>query len=78
MLILVEPTSGVDVGAKEEIFDVLSALAQDGTTLLLVSSDFEEVERLAGRALVFRKGEIVAELTSRNLSADRALEAAAA
>jgi ribose transport system ATP-binding protein len=63
VLILEEPTAGVDVGAKSEIYQVIAALLRDGHGAILVSSDFEEVAGLAHRALVFDRGRIVAELS---------------
>jgi ribose transport system ATP-binding protein len=68
LLVLEEPTAGVDVGAKAEIYRLLLDSLQHGCGVLLVSSDFEEVCRIAGRALVFYRGRIVAELQASELS----------
>jgi D-xylose transport system ATP-binding protein len=62
LLLLDEPTRGVDVGAREEIYALLAALAKGGTAVLLASSDLPEVLRLAHRILVLRHGKVVAEL----------------
>jgi D-xylose transport system ATP-binding protein len=62
LLLLDEPTRGVDVGAREEIYALLAALAKSGTAVLLASSDLPEVLRLAHRILVLRHGKVVAEL----------------
>ena len=62
LLLLDEPTRGVDVGAREEIYALLGALAKSGTAVLLASSDLPEVLRLAHRILVLRHGKVVAEL----------------
>jgi ribose transport system ATP-binding protein len=62
LLLLDEPTRGVDVGAREERVDLLAALAKSGTAVLLASSDLPEVLRLAHRILVLRHGKVVAEL----------------
>ena len=62
VLLLDEPTRGVDVGAREEIYGLLAALAKSGTAVLLASSDLPEVLRLAHRILVLRHGKVVAEL----------------
>jgi ABC-type sugar transport system ATPase subunit len=62
VLLLVEPTQGVDVGARIDIYREIESLARDGVACLLVSSDSQEVEAIAGRALVFFKGEVVADL----------------
>lgn len=63
LLVLTEPTQGVDVGAKEEIHRIISGLANEGTAVLVVTSDLGEVLRIADRILVIRAGEIAAELT---------------
>jgi rhamnose transport system ATP-binding protein len=60
VLVLEEPTQGVDVGAKEEIHKQILALADQGTAVLVVSSDLLEVLELADRVLVVRAGSIVA------------------
>ncbi len=62
LLILEEPTIGVDVGSKAEIYRDLDFAHQRGRAVLLVSSDFEEVEKICHRALVFDRGRIVAEI----------------
>ena len=78
VLILEEPTAGVDVGAKAEIYELLAAARRKGTAVLVVSTDFEEVERIADRALVFGRGRIVAELAGERLSQESVLHAASA
>ena len=65
VLLLDEPTRGVDVGAREEIYGLLAELAKSGTAVLLASSDLPEVLRLAHRILVLRHGKVVAELDGR-------------
>jgi ribose transport system ATP-binding protein len=61
MLILEEPTRGVDVGARREIYAQLSELARQGLAILVLSSDVEEIAGLADRALVIDRGLISAE-----------------
>lgn len=61
MLILEEPTRGVDVGARREIYAQLVALSRDGLAILVLSSDVEEIAGLADRALVIDRGMIAAE-----------------
>lgn len=62
LLILDEPTAGVDVGAKAEIHRIIFSLAERGKGILLISSEVEEVLTLADRILVIRQGELVGEL----------------
>jgi ABC-type sugar transport system ATPase subunit len=62
VLLLDEPTRGVDVGAREEIHGILEELAGKGVAILLASSDLNEVLRLAHRVLVLRDGGVVGEI----------------
>ncbi len=71
VLILEEPTAGVDVGAKTEIYRVIAELVAAGRGAILVSSDFEEVAGLAHRALVFDRGRIVREVSGEALTPAR-------
>jgi ribose transport system ATP-binding protein len=68
LLLLEEPTSGVDVGSKAEIYRLLREHVAAGNAILLVSSDFEEVAGLCHRALVLRQGRIEAEVPRMALS----------
>jgi ABC-type sugar transport system ATPase subunit len=62
VLLVDEPTRGVDVGARAEIYDVLRDLAAKGTAILMVTSDLSEALLLADRLLVMRAGHIVGQL----------------
>lgn len=62
LLMLDEPTRGVDVGAREGIYHVVEELAREGAAVLFASSDLEEVRRLAHRIVVMRDGQMVGEL----------------
>lgn len=76
VLLLDEPTQGVDVGAREEIYQVVSALAADrGTAVLFASSDPEEVVTLADRCLIVAGGRIVGELAGTDLTEEALLSA---
>ncbi len=76
VLIIAEPTQGVDVAAKAEIHDQLRALAQRGTTILFTSSDLEEVLALADRIGVMREGSLVAEWPSHTVPREAIIESA--
>jgi ribose transport system ATP-binding protein len=64
LMILSEPTRGVDIGAKEEIYSAIDQLASEGTGLIVSSSEIPELLRLCTRILVLRHGEVVAEVLS--------------
>ena len=70
-LILEEPTTGVDVGSKAEIYGLLQTSLSRGMGALLVSSDFEEVAKVSHRALVFNRGRVVAMLEWPDLTVSR-------
>ncbi|HEY7919504.1 MAG TPA: ATP-binding cassette domain-containing protein [Streptosporangiaceae bacterium] len=62
LLLAEEPTQGVDVGARAEIYRILRQVADAGASVVIVSSDIRELEGLCDRVLVFSSGQIVAEL----------------
>lgn len=68
VLVLEEPTLGVDVGSKAEIYGFLAEALGRGKSAVMVSTDFEEVANLCHRALVFNRGQVVAELRGEALS----------
>ena len=72
LLILDEPTVGVDIRTREYLYGTISELAKEGISIILMSSDLKEVLRLSNRVLLMRKGRIVAEIP-----ADPAMEAEA-
>ena len=76
VLLLVDPTRGVDIGAREEIARIWRELAAQGYALLLVSTDSEEIVELCDRALVLRGGRLAAELGRAELSEESLLRAA--
>jgi ribose transport system ATP-binding protein len=71
LLVLEEPTMGVDVGAKAEIYEMLNQELAGGAAVLLVSSDLDEVAGICHRALIFNRGRIVDELHRPELSVAR-------
>ena len=70
VIVLEEPTAGVDVGAKGDIYRLIHEATQNNLSVLLVSTDFEEVALMAHRALIFSDGEIVAELTRQEITVE--------
>jgi len=73
MLILDEPTRGVDVGAKAEVYRIIRRLARGGLATLLISSDLPEVLALSDRILVMREGAIAGELSRTVATEERIL-----
>lgn len=76
LLLLVEPTRGVDVGARQEIYQVLRDLARQGHGILIASSDYEDIVEAATRAIVMVRGRMVAHLPQEDISTARLTEAA--
>ncbi|GGV73590.1 sugar ABC transporter ATP-binding protein [Streptomyces gelaticus] len=74
VLLLDEPTRGVDVGARAELYAVIRRLADDGLAVLLVSSEVPEVLGLADRVLVLREGRVVHTADARELDEHRVLD----
>jgi len=68
VLLLDEPTQGVDVGARQQLWDSLDDTARRGTAILMASTDYEQLAKVCHRVLIFSQGQIVATLTGRNLS----------
>ena len=75
VLILDEPTVGVDVGAKAEIYDTIRKLRDEGACILMVSSDLEEVMAVSDRILVFREGRIVKQFDANAVNRNDLLNA---
>jgi ribose transport system ATP-binding protein len=76
LLILNEPTTGVDVGAREQIYSFVRDAAASGTTCLVITSDFEEVAQLCHRALVFSRGRLAREIAGDELNPQAVVSAA--
>ena len=68
VLILDNPTQGVDVGAKEEIYDIILKLAKEGVAVIVLSSEAQEVIRVCDRALVMYHGAIVGEVRGETMT----------
>jgi ribose transport system ATP-binding protein len=78
LLILEEPTAGVDVGAKAEIYALLQTALESGLSVVVIATDFEEVANICHRAVVFSQGRVVAEIGRADLSIHALLSAASA
>jgi ABC-type sugar transport system ATPase subunit len=73
VLLLDEPTKGVDVGARKEIYDVIRDLAANGVAVVIVSSDFEEILHLADRFVFIRDGADIGTVENENLTQNQYL-----
>lgn len=70
VLLLHEPTQGVDIGARQDIFRLLRSAVDDGTTVICASSDYEQLAAVCGRVLVFRNGRAAVEITGEDVNKD--------
>ena len=71
ILIFDEPTRGIDVGAKSEIYKLLNDLARQGKAVIMISSELPEILRMSHRILVMCEGRITGELTSAEATQER-------
>ncbi|HEY5742646.1 MAG TPA: sugar ABC transporter ATP-binding protein [Terrimicrobiaceae bacterium] len=76
LLLLDEPTRGVDAGAKQEIYGFIEEFVENGNGVIMVSSEVDEVLGMSTRILIFRRGKITAEMNNQNLTAADLLHAA--
>jgi len=78
VLILDEPTRGVDVGAKAEIYSIINDLAEDGMALLVISSEMPELLGLSDRIVVMQAGRVTGELDRSEATEEKVLALAMA
>jgi ABC-type sugar transport system ATPase subunit len=76
ILLLDEPTRGIDVGAKQEVYAEINRLAREGLAILLVSSELPEILGLSDRILVLREGRVAAEFTREEATPELIMSAA--
>lgn len=76
ILILDEPTRGIDIGAKQEIYRLINQLVHDGISVIVVSSELPEVLGISDRVLVMHQGVVKADLINRDLTQEQVMEAA--
>jgi ribose transport system ATP-binding protein len=74
VLLMHEPTQGVDVGARKQIFSLINHAAQEGAAIIVASSEQEDLAHICGRVLVFRAGRVVSEVRGGALSTERLLD----
>lgn len=66
-----EPTRGIDVGAKEEIYNILKSLTEEGKSIIMISSEMEEVINISDRILVMSNGQMVSEYKSSEITSEK-------
>jgi rhamnose transport system ATP-binding protein len=76
VLIIDEPTRGIDVGTKAEVHRLLDQLVSEGIAVLMISSEMPEVLGMADRILVIREGRLVAEMSRAEADEDSIMRAA--
>jgi ribose transport system ATP-binding protein len=76
VLLLDEPTRGIDIGAKQEIYGLMDELARAGTAVLFVSSEMEEVLGVSDRVLVMHEGRLTGGLSRDQLSEEAVMRLA--
>ncbi len=74
LLLLHEPTQGVDVGARQQIFSLIREVAAEGTCVLCASADYEQLAALCDRVLVFGRGRLMRQLVGDDVTKDRIIE----
>ena len=74
LLLLDEPTQAVDVGARQQIWDALDRTAEAGASILVASTDYEQLAQICHRVLIFARGVVVAELTEKDLTKETIAE----
>ena len=78
LLIAEDPTAGVDVVAKADIYRLIASAVESGLAVLVISTDFEEIAHICHRALIFSRGQIVRELSGTDLTTSAVIAAASA
>ena len=73
VLLLDEPTRGIDVGAKQEIYKLMEHLAAEGMAVLFVSSEMEEILGMSDRTLVMHEGRLAGELSKEQLNEENVM-----
>ena len=76
VLIFDEPTRGIDVGAKSEIYRLLNDLAREGKAIMMISSELPEILRMSHRIIVMCEGRITGELSSAEATQERIMQLA--
>ena len=71
IIIFDEPTRGIDVGAKEEVYKIMEKLVSEGKSIIMISSEMEEIFRMSNNILVMSNGQVVSKYKNRELSSEQ-------
>ena len=71
-----EPTRGIDIGAKSEIYALMSKMTEQGMSIIMISSEMSEVMQVSDRILVMHEGSISGELTAEEVTINNIMQAA--
>ncbi len=74
LLLLDEPTQGVDVGARQQVFGAIAQAAEQGSAVICASTDYEQLSQICDRVFIFARGKIVQELRGSDVTKDRIAE----
>ena len=73
ILIFDEPTQGIDVGAKAEIYELIHEMAEQGTAVIVISSEMEEAIGISNRLLVMREGRVSGMLSAEEMTSENTI-----
>ena len=76
ILIMDEPTRGIDVGAKSEIYALMRKLTEAGKSIIMISSEMAEIQKVSDRVIVMHEGSITGELSIEEASKNSIMQAA--
>jgi ribose transport system ATP-binding protein len=74
VLLLHEPTQGVDIGSRKRIFEYIRRATEGGTAVVIASSEYDDLAHLCDRVVILRYGRIVRQLTGADLTEERIVE----
>ena len=74
LLILDEPTIGIDIKSREEIMGLIKGLTEEGLSVIYLTNDFDELLRIVDRVVIFNDGRIVGDMKNENLTSDMVVE----
>lgn len=69
-----EPTRGIDIGAKSEMYDLMARLASEGKSIIMISSELAEIQRLSDRVMVMCEGRVTADLPIEGLTQEEIMK----